>query len=59
MGAGLELELEEGEELELLVLEGSEDVEGGGVLVLLGRVLVLVEDGFGLGLVVVLGSPSP
>jgi hypothetical protein len=46
------------EELELLVLDGSEVLEGGGVLVLLGRVLVvvLVEEGFGLEVVVGTGS---
>jgi len=43
-------------ELELLLLGGSEEVEGGGVLVLLGRVLVLVEEGVGLGVVVEEGS---
>lgn len=57
MGAAT-LELEEREELELLVLGGSEEVEGGGVLVLLGRVLTLVGEGVGLGVVVVLGSDS-
>ena len=33
-------------------------MEGGGVLVLLGRVFTLVEEGVGLGVVVVLGSGS-
>lgn len=52
------LELEE-EELEPLVLGGSEELEGGGVLVLLGRVLVLVEGGGGLEVVVGVGSSPP
>jgi len=52
------LELEEGE-LEPLVLGGSEEVGGGGVLVLLGRVLVLVEEGVGWEVVVGLGSSPP
>ena len=52
------LELEE-EELEPLVLGGSKELEGGGVLVLLGRVLVLVEGGGGLEVVVGVGSSPP
>jgi len=54
------LEVEEGEgdelELELVVLRGSEVVEGGGVVVLLETVLVLVEEGFGCSVVVVVGA---
>ena len=57
MGAAT-LELDE-EELEPLVLGGSEELEGGGVLVLLGRVLVLVEEGGGLEVVVGVGSSPP
>jgi len=52
------LEVEEGggDELEPMVLGGSEVVEGGGVLVLLGRVLMLVEEGVGCSVVVVVGT---
>lgn len=61
MGVGaatLELEEEE-EELEPLVLGGTEELEGRGVLVLLGMVLVLVEEGGGLDVVVGVGSSPP
>ena len=59
MGVGaVTLELEE-EELDPLVLGGAEELEGGGVLVLLGTVLVLVEEGGGLEVVVGVGSPPP
>jgi hypothetical protein len=51
-------ELEEEEELELLVLEGSEVLEGGGVLVLLGAGAGTGRRGCWLGVVVVLGSSS-
>lgn len=48
-----------GDELGLLALGGGEVVEGGGVLVLLGTMLVLVavlvEEGFGCSVVVVVG----
>lgn len=46
-----------GDEFGLLVLGGGEVVEGGGVLVLLGTVLVLVlvGEGFGCSVVVVVG----
>jgi hypothetical protein len=58
--AASELEEEDGGGLELLVLDGSEEVEDGGalvLLVLLGRVLVLVlvEEGTGVGVVLVAG----
>ena len=59
MGVGAAtLELEE-EELDPLVWGGAEELEGGGVLVLLGTVLVLVEEGGGLEVVVGVGSPPP
>jgi len=64
VGAGaatLEVEEGGGDELELVVEGVSEVVEGGGVLVLvlvLGRVLVLVEEGFGCSVVVVDGTGS-
>lgn len=59
MGVGaatLEVEEGGGDELEPMVLGGSEVVEGGGVLVLLGRVLMLVEEGVGCSVVVVVGT---
>lgn len=59
MGVGaatLEVEEGGGDELEPMVLGGSEVVEGGGMLVLLGRVLVLVEEGVGCSVVVVVGT---
>ena len=60
MGVGAAmLELEEEEEVDPLVLGGSEELEGGGVLVLLGRVLVLVVEGFGVGVGVGVGSSPP
>lgn len=48
----------EGDEPELVVIEGIEMVEEGGTLVLLGvvLVLVLVEEGFGCSVVVVVGT---
>lgn len=63
MGVGAatsEVEEDDEEELGLPLFGGSEVVEGGGVLVLLGvmLVLVLVGEGFGLGLVVVVGLGS-
>jgi len=60
--ATLELEEEEGgggEELELAVLGDSEVVEEDRVLVLLGWVLVLVEEGVGLEVVLGLVSSPP
>jgi len=54
--ATLEVEEGGGDELEPMVLGGSEVVEGGGVLVLLGRVLMLVEEGVGCSVVVVVGT---
>jgi len=54
--ATFEVEEGGGDELELVVEGGSEAVEGSGVLVLLGRVLVLVEEGFGCSVVVVVGT---
>jgi len=54
--ATLEVEEGGGDELEPMVLGGSEVVEGGGVLVLLGMVLVLVEEGVGCSVVVVVGT---
>lgn len=57
MGTGtgtFEVEEGEGDELELVVARDTEVVEGGEVLVLLGG--VLVEDGFGCSVVVVVGT---
>jgi hypothetical protein len=58
--ATLELAEGEGDEPELVVIEGIEMVEEGGTLVLLGMVLVLVlvlvEEGFGCSVVVVVGT---
>lgn len=59
MGVGVAtLEAGEGDELGLVVLGGSEVVEGGAVLALLGMVLVLVlvEEGFGCSVLVVVGT---
>jgi hypothetical protein len=56
--ATLELAEGEGDELELVVpvIGGPEVVEGGGTLVQLGVVLVLVEEGVGCSVVVVVGT---
>jgi len=58
--ATLDAEGEADRELELLVLGGSEVVERSGVLVLFRvvLVLVLVEEDFGLAVVVVVGLGS-
>jgi hypothetical protein len=56
-----ELEEEGGDKLELVFPGGWEEVvEGGGVLVLLGRVLMLVGEVVGFSVVVVVGTaPLP
>lgn len=63
VGTGLPEAEEDGMEPVLLVLDGSEVLEGGGVLVLLGLALVLVLVGEGGGVedvvVVDVGSPPP
>lgn len=59
MGVGAatsEVEGEGGDEFGPIVLGGSDVVEGGGVLALLGGELVLVEEGFGCSVVVVVGT---
>lgn len=64
MGVGvatLELLEEEGDGFEPVVVEGIEAIEEeDGVLVLLGMALVLVEDGVGCAVLVVVGTePLP